>query len=445
MKKFCLLLSPLLLLPTVEAANWPQWRGPQGTGVSSEKGLPAEWNGKSNIVWKTQLGGLGVSSPVIWDDRVFLTYQVGAGALRAGRHPTFVQGSDPAAAGEFPLGGTRVEGTGETKVAFGVAAFRVADGKVLWEHKLDAVGELPAVHEKCNLATPSPATDGERIYAWFGNGQLVALDFDGKLVWARHLGREYGPFEISWGHSSSPVVYRDRLILVCYHEASSFLLALDKRTGKQLWRVDREKGLKSYSTPLAVETSTGPEIIVNASEGVEAFDPETGKQLWQFKEANRFPIPMPVYADGMLYLSRGYRSGPYMAFRAGGRGNISKADLLWHTETGAPYVSSLIHQDGLIYMATELGIVTCIDAKTGERVWRERLGGLFSASPVAGDGKIYFLSETGETIVLRAGRKPEVLARNKLDEQCIASPAIANGKLFIRTARHLIAVSDPSR
>jgi outer membrane protein assembly factor BamB len=346
---------------------------------------------------------------------VFVTYQVGAGALRAGRHPTFVQGSDPAAAGEVPLGGARKEGGADKTVTFVVAAFQQTDGRLLWEFKLNAEGELPTVHEKNNLATSSPVTDGQRVYAWFSNGQIVAVDFKGLLLWSRHLGREYSTFDISWGHASSPVLYRDRMILVCYHDGHSYLLALDKGTGKELWRIEKEKGLRSYSTPLVIETKLGPELVVNTSEGVEAFDPATGKQLWQVKEPNRFPIPMPVFHENVLYLSRGYRSGPYMALPFGGRGEIPKTELLWHTETGAPYVSSLVYHDGLLYMATELGIVTCLSAKTGEM------------------------------IVLRAGRTPQVLARNKLGEQCIASPAVANGKIFIRTDRHLIAIQSASR
>ncbi len=264
---------------------------------------------------------------------------------------------------------------------------------------------------------------------------------NGKLAWTRHLGKEYTPFNIDWGHSSSPVVYKDRLILVCYQGSAAYLLALDKRTGKELWRLDREKGLKSYSTPIIVEAAKGPEVVLNTSEGIEAYmTRRTEKLLWQFKEASRFPIPMPVYHDGLLYLSRGYRSGPYMALQTGGRGDISKTGVVWHSETGAPYISSVVYYDGLIYMAGELGIVTCIDAKNGEHVWRQRLGGFYSASPVAADGKIYFVGETGETLVLRAGRTPEVLAKNDIGEQCIASPAISNKQLFIRTDQNLIAI-----
>jgi outer membrane protein assembly factor BamB len=174
---------------------------------------------------------------------------------------------------------------------------------------------------------------------------------------------------------------------------------------------------------------------------MEAFDPMTGKSLWKYVEPTRFAVPMPVYHDGVLYVSRGYRSGPYMALRTGQRGELSKDKLLWHVETGAPYTSSLVYGNGLLFMATEMGIVTCLDAKTGERVWRERLGGIYSASPVAADGKVYLFSESGETLVLHAGRTPQVLARNKLNMRVIGSPALAGGRIFIRGDRQLVAIA----
>lgn len=310
---------------------------------------------------------------------------------------------------------------------------------------MDAAGKLPEVHDKRNLATSSAVTDGERVYAWFSNGQLAALQMNGKPVWTRHIGQEYSLFDLDWGHSSSPALHADRLILSCYQGSAAFLLALDKRTGKELWKVDRAAGLKSYSTPVVVETEQGPELIVNSTEGVEAFDPASGKSLWKFVEPARFAVPMPVYHDGVFYVSRGYRSGPYWALKAGERGELPKSKLTWHVETGAPYTSSMVYHDGLLYMATEMGIVTCIDARTGERVWRERLGGIYSASPVAADGKIYLVGETGETLVLRGGRSPQVLARNKLDMRVIASPAISGGRIFVRGDKQLVAIQTGSR
>jgi outer membrane protein assembly factor BamB len=435
----------ILLLPSFMAAdNWPQWRGPLGTGISTEKGLATEWSAKQNVAWRAELSGLGVSSPVVWGNQVFVTYQIGAGTLRKGNHPTFVQEGNPADAGETPLGGARPTAPDE-KISFGVAAYRATDGRRLWEYKMDATGKLPDVHDKRNLAASSPVTDGERVYAWFSNGQLAAIDTNGTAIWTRHLGQEYATFDLDWGHASSPALYRDRLILICYQGSAAFLLALDKKTGKELWKVERARDVKSYSTPLVIETARAAEVIVNSNESMESFDPVTGKSLWKYAEPARFAVPMPVYHDGALYVSRGYRSGPYWAMKLGERGDVPKSKLLWHVETGAPYTSSIVQHDGLIFMATEMGIVTCVDAKTGERVWRERLGGIYSASPVYADGKIYLASENGETLVLRAARKPEILAKNKLDMRIIASPAIANGRIFIRGDRQLVAIANTGR
>ena len=302
------------------------------------------------------------------------------------------------------------------------------------------MGTLPGVHDKHNLASPSPVTDGRMIYAWFGTGQVVALDMNGTLVWQRHLGKEISPFDVIWGHSSSPTLFEDTLLLLADHAPASYLLAVDARTGRERWKADRGKGKLSYSTPVVVTTPAGPEVIVNSSDRVDAYDPRTGALLWYTGTTNRFPIPVPVFHDGVIYMSRGYRSGPYMAIRPGGRGDITKTHIVWETQTGAPYISSLVHDAGLIYMATDVGGVTVVDAKTGARVWQQRIDGIFSASPVAGDGKVYFASETGETIVLRAGRTPEVIARNDVGARLMASPAISNGQIFLRSDDQLFAV-----
>ena len=174
--------------------------------------------------------------------------------------------------------------------------------------------------------------------------------------------------------------------------------------------------------------------------GVEAYDPATGRSLWQFNESNDFPIPVATHHDGVLYLSRGYRSGPYAAIRPGGRGDINKTHVVWRVPTGAPYISSLVYYDGLLYMAGDVGVITCVDARTGQAVWRERMGGLYTASPVAADGKIYLVGESGETIVLRSGRTPQVLARNRITGRVLASPAIAGGRIFVRTDDHVVAI-----
>jgi outer membrane protein assembly factor BamB len=430
---------------TLPADNWPNWRGPLGIGVTTESQLPERWGPEDNVAWKATVRGLGISSPIVWGERVLVTSQAGHGGLREGRHPTLVQGPEAATSGERPLGGKAVApAAGETQVTFLVTALSRKTGQRLWEYEMPAEGALPPVHEKHNLATPSPVSDGERVYAWFGSGQLVALDMNGKLVWQRNLAKEYSPFEIEWGHGSSPVVWRNSLLLLCYHNPSSYLLSLDARTGKVRWKVDRGAGVRSWSTPLVVDTPQGAELVINSTEAVEAFDPNTGDRLWQLAEPHRFAIPMPVHNGGVLYLSRGYRSGPYMALKAGGRRG-SSTEVVWKIPTGAPYVPSLLYYDGLLYMASELGIVRCIDPADGQMVWQERMGGIFTASPVAGDGKIYLLSETGETVVLKAGRTPTIVARNHLDGRFIASPAISEGRLYFRSDDGVTAVGSRPR
>jgi outer membrane protein assembly factor BamB len=432
-------LAPALVFALgvlVSANDWPHWRGPAATGVAAPSPLPSQWSATENIAWQAPLQGAGVSSPIVSGNYVFVTSQEGDGRRQDGRHPTLAQGVDPATAGESTLS-KRAQRPG---VTFVVEAFDRATGKRLWNHETAAQGDLPPVHDKHNLASASPVTDGERVYAWFGTGQIVALDVRGKPVWSKHLGREYGAFDINWGHASSPVLFQDTIILLCYHTPRSYMLALDKRTGAVKWKVDKPAGVESYSSPVVVQGPAGNELIVNSSAGVESFDPATGKSLWTYPEVNRFPIPVAMVDNGMLYLSRGYRSSPYMAIKLGGRGDITNSHVAWRVATGGPYVSSLVHYQGVIYMSTDNGILSAVDASNGQRLWQERVNGIFSASPIAGDGKIYFVSEAGETIVLKAGRTFEIVSRNKLDGHFVASPAAGGGKVFLRADDRVIAI-----
>lgn len=435
-------VSLMLVSASLAAADWPQWRGPGATGIAPDRTLPLRWSATENIAWKGRLGGLGVSTPVIAGDRLFVTSQVGEGVRRAGNHPRLVQGGDAAAAGERALGAGRSAAASE-RTEFLVEAFGRGDGARAWEHRFPAEGPLPAVHDKHNLASPSPVTDGRLVFAWFGTGQLVALDAaSGKPAWQRHLGREIAPFDVPWGHTSSPVLHGDLLILLCDHPGASYLLALDKTTGKERWKTDRGKGRSSYSTPLVLQAGGRAEIVVNSSERVDGYDAATGELLWHFGEPNRFPIPAAVVHDGVIYMSRGYRSGPYFAIRPGGRGPLPPTHVLWHVPTGAPYVSSLLHLDGRIYMANDVGVLTAVDAASGERIWQERVDGVFSASPVAGAGHVFFAAEGGTTFVVKAGATPEIVARNDVGERIIASPAIAGGRIFLRTDDHVISIHE---
>jgi outer membrane protein assembly factor BamB len=423
----------------VQGADWPNWRGPGATGVAPDASLPMRWTASENVAWKAAIGGAGVSTPIVSGDRVFVTSQLGAGVRREGNHPRLVQGSDAAAQGERALSSDVPAGADAGKTYFVVEAFNRTNGARAWARRIEAIGTLTPVHDKHNLATPSPVTDGTLVFAWFGTGQVAALDRTGAIVWERHLAKDYGPFDIQWGHGSSPALYNDLLILLCDQPSKSYIVALDKTTGKERWKADRGQGRASYSTPLVVEGSFGAEVIVNSTERIDAYDAKTGAFLWHAGQESRFAVPTPVFHDGVIYASRGYRSGPYMALKPGGRGDAN-GRALWRVPTGAPYVSSLLYYDRVVYMANDVGVLTAIDATTGERIWQERVDGVFSASPVAGGGHVYFVSEGGDTIVVKAGRAPQIVARNPLGERAVASPAISNGQIFIRTDTHVFAV-----
>ena len=425
-------LGTLVVLLTITAGNalaenWPQWRGPRASGISSEKGVPTKWNRELNVRWKAPLPGLGTSTPIVWGDLIFLTSQIGDIPF-AERSNDFVGAAVARRSGEAD------------KVYFVVQAFRRDDGSKAWEYKFEAKGKLPDLHIKHNLASPSCVTDGEFVYAWMGTGQLVALDMKGRLVWERHLGTEIAPFDILWGHASSPTLYKNSLIILCDHPGHAYMLSLDKRTGKQLWRVDRGERRRSYTTPYVYTDGKCDKQVINSNQKIEVFDPATGKLLWQVGMPIRVPIGMPVYLDGILYASRGYRSSPYLAVRVGGNADVTATHLKWRVPTGGPYVSSILLYQGLIYMATESGIVTCVDAESGETVWKKRFGGVFSASPAAADGNVYLTNEEGDTFILQAGREYNMLEQNSLGERTLASLAFSDGLLFIRTDEHLYAI-----
>ena len=423
------------------AANWPQWRGPSGHGVSAASDLPTTWSHSENVAWSAALGGLGSSSPIVWHDQVFVTSQIGRLPLTGGSHPMLARDDATLVSREKPMGGRRAEPSDPSPpIVFVVESFNRSDGRRLWEYRFEARGPFPTLHEKHNLATPTPVTDGEHVFAWFGTGQLVALDMRGGVVWSKHLGEEYSPFDINWGHGSSPVLYRGLLILLCDHESASYIVALDARTGEQRWKADRGKGRASYSTPLVVPTTSGDELLVNSSERIDGYDPATGALLWFADAPRQTPVPSAVFHDGLIYMTRGYRNSPYLALRPGGRGDVTASHVVGRAPGGGSYAASLVAYEGLLYLTNDVGVLTCADMKTGERVWQTRLDGVFFASPVAADGKVYFLSQTGETIVVKAGRTPEILARNDLGVRLVASPAISNGRIFLRSDDRLFAL-----
>jgi outer membrane protein assembly factor BamB len=419
-----------VLLPfSLWGENWPQWRGPTNDGISGEKNLAVRWSASENIAWKMPLKGLGTSTPVIWEDRIFLTSQLGDGPLAEG-----ARDFDDA---------QRAKKMGEERgVTFLVSAFARDSGRPVWETRFPGGDHLPEVHIKHNLASPSCVTDGERVYAWFGTGLAVALTLDGETVWQRDLGKEYTPFDVRWGHGSSPALYKERLLLLVDHPLDSYLLAVDRRSGEDILKISRGKERRSYTTPFIVQRDEGDQLIVNTNEAIQALDPDTGKLIWQVGEDNRVPIGVPVFHNGVLYSNRGYNSSPYLAVGVDGTGDVSRSKLKWRAPTGGPYVSSLTYYQGVLYMANERGIASAVDAGTGETLWKQRLGGVFSASPVAADGLVYLAEESGKTYVIEAGREFKLAATNDLGERTLASPAISGGLLFLRSDDHLFAIKN---
>lgn len=416
-----LLVSATLFASVLSAENWPQWRGPNANGIAADSNLPTSWSTTDNVAWKTPIEGWGSSSPIVWDGKIFLTSQIGDG---------------PVSGRDFPGAAEAKRLNPDLGVEFTVLALNLSDGKHLWERSYRAEGHLPSVHVKHNLASPSCVTDGERVYAWFGTGLVVALDFDGNEIWRRHLARERTPFDIKWGHGSSPTLFEDKLYLLVDHPLDSYLLAVDKTTGEDIWVSERGTGARTYTTPLIVPTSDGNRLIVNTNTGVQALDPDSGKVAWTEGEEIRVPVATPVHHDGMLYSGRGYNSSPYLALSLESDDNRVR----WRTGTGGPYVSSLVYYEGLIFMATERGIASAVDASNGELLWRQRLGGVFSASPLAAGGKIYFTNEDGKTYVVAAKGEFELLAENDLQERSLASLAASEGHILLRTDDHLFAI-----
>lgn len=413
-----------LILSTLStsADNWNHWRGPHTNGVSTEKALPLQWDAEKNVLWKIPLDGKGNNTPIIWQERIYLTGQIGNGPVQAMR--------------SMGVNASR----GDDEIHFTVQCFNKADGSLIWEKKIQAVEEREAVNPLHNLATPSIVTDGKHVIAWFGTGQIFCYDMDGNEVWSRNIAKEVSPFKLLWAHGSSPALHGKYLYLLCDHDPKSYLLALDKSTGDTLWEIDHGKGRRSYGTPLVIDTGSHQELIVNSNPHIVSYNPETGEQLWTADEFCRVPVPMPVFHNGLIYASRGYRNGPYMAIRPGGSGDVTNTHIEWRIPTLAPYVSSILIYEDLMYMASEEGMVMCIDPKTGEPVWSKKYDAVFWASPVAGDGKIYFLNEAGDAVVVEAGKEFKELAVNSLGEKCYASPAISDRMMFIRSEAHLYCI-----
>ena len=425
-------------MTTFAQTNWPQFRGPNGSGISTEKNLPDQWSADKNIQWKTPLPGRGHSSPVVWGNKIFLTTDLegdiipGAKAVehvRSGKvwvHPDAVSGN--------------------RKHTLKVLCLDKNTGKILWEQVAYEGAVVDDRHRKNTYASGTPVTDGKFVYAFFEAEGLYCYDFNGKLIWKTNVGKIS---KVGMGPGTSPVLHKDLIILQCDLEDGgkdlSFISAVDKRTGKEVWRVKRDHR-KTHATPLIVRSGNRDELITNGWETVVAYDPVTGKELWSCEGVKGYGIPSPVANSEMVFLAAGYPNKRAMGIKYGGAGNITGTqNLVWSYDKGTAYVASPILYGEYLYLISDKGILTCIEAKTGKITYeggRVPIPASFSASPVAFDGKLFLTSEDGDTFVIKAGPVHEVLGTNSLNEPVLASPAIAAGKIFIRGEKHLYCIAN---
>ncbi|CAN5205605.1 hypothetical protein BH23VER1_BH23VER1_33170 [soil metagenome] len=387
--------------------------------VGTTGGLPVSWDVESGagVRWHATPVGDGFSTPTVSGGEIFLTSQVGSGPLASAGRRDDTERSD---------GGP---------VEFVLSCLDRETGAISWTKRWAARGHLEAVHPLHNLSTPQCAGDGTRVVALFGTGQLVCLDHGGEVVWERHLGEELHPFRLRWGHASSPVVHGGRIYLLCDHNPAACLVALDLESGQEVWRADRGEGLRSYSTPVLAEVDGHWQVIVNSNPGIDGYDAHSGELLWSWKEFCKVPVPVPSVQDGIMVASRGYTSGPVMALAlAGLSGEVDRDAPMWRWASRAPYVSSPLVSQDLVYLSSEDGQVYCLDAASGEPVWAEKLGTCFWSTPVVGDGKVFLLDESGEAVVLSDGRELDVLARNATPGEARGSITIAGDQLLVRTS-----------
>lgn len=405
------LFAALLLTacPLLRGEDWPEFRGPTGQGTSTAIGLPTEWSATKNVAWKVPVPGAGWSSPAISGGQIFLTTGV------------------PNASGG---------------VSLRALALDVASGRALWETEVFSATEasVKPVHTKNSPASPTAIVEGDRIYLHFGHHGTACLDRAGKILWRNHSLR-YDPLH---GNGGSPALAGDRLVFNSDGTKDPFVVALEKATGEVAWKVPRGITVKSYfsfCTPLVISVNGRIQIITPGSGAVWALDPKDGREIWRVRYGEGYSVvPRPVFAHGLLFIGTGFNRADLLAIRPDGEGDVTDTHVAWRTTKGAPLTPSVVVAGDELYGVADSGIATCWDAKTGTVHWQERLEGNYSASPIVAEGKIFFLSEEGVGTVVKAAQTFEKIATNKLEERALASYAVADGALFIRTAGHLYRI-----
>lgn len=397
------------------AEDWPEFRGPTGQGISNETNLPAEWSTTKNVAWKVEIPGKGWSSPIVSKGRIYLT------------------------TAEVPPAGS---GNDRSLRALCLDA---KSGKTLWNVEVfqQKDASTQKIHGKNSHASPTPITDGKHVYVHYGTQGTACLTLDGKIVW-KNRELAYRP---QHGNGGSPILVGEMLIVSCDGSDVQYIVGIDKSNGKIRWKKDRPAiggGKKfSFSTPLAITEGGKTQVVSPATDQVVSYDPATGKEQWVVRYSGFSVIPRPVYSHGLLFLSTSYMSPKMLAIQPGGEGDVTKSHLKWTIARGAPNTPSALVVGDHLYFVSDRGVATCADPKSGKIVWQERLGGNFSASPIFADGKIYFQSEQGDTTVIKPGEKYEMIARNSLKERTLASYAIADGAIFLRTESKLYRIQKP--
>ncbi len=446
----CNCINPVLLAMTLwggaaaTAENWPQWRGPHLNGTAQATNLPVEWSETENVRWKTELPGWSGSTPIVWEDRIFVMSPGRSGSTPAGASAPADNPAPPD--GPRGLRGRRagIEPGGQALLLFCISR---KDGGVLWQQEVDQGNQT---HRKQNNTSPSPVTDGSRVWAYTGNGVLTCFDMMGGQKWERNIQKDYGQFGLNWGYASSPLLVDDRLVIPVLQgnntDDPSYVLAIDKLTGKTLWHTERPTDAQrespdAYVTPQLLRRPDHSEVILNGGDLVTGHDLATGKELWRadvlnpMKNGNYRIIPSCLVIGDLIIAPS--RINPMVALRAGGKGDVSTTHVVWSSPNG-PDVPTPVSDGHYLWMVTgDRSLFSCLDLKTGEPLYdRERLpSGTYSASPVLADGKIYLMNESCETVVLPAGPEFKILATNKLDgSNGLSSPAVSEREIFLRTS-----------
>jgi outer membrane protein assembly factor BamB len=439
MKSLLALLLTIFLSSIAYSQNWPSFRGVNGAGVADDNKPPTTWDTEKsvNVLWKTSIPGLGHSSPIVWGDRVFVTTAVSSVA-----NPQFVHGATETAA----------SAEDNSKHSFRLYCLNKNNGQVIWEKTIYEGVPKTKRHVKASYANPTPATDGKNLIVSFGSEGLYCFDLNGKLLWKQDLGTLDGGWtagpDFHWGFASSPVIYKDLVIVQCDTQNQAFVAAYNLATGKRVWQTPREEDT-SWSTPSIYEGKDGAELITSGTKFYRGYDLKTGKELWRIPDGVDVKIPTPLVADNLLFLGGGSsneRHGFY-AVRAGLRGEINVTDaknIAWQNQQIRPHIVTPIVYRGYLYVCTDNGILSQYQAESGQATFRARLGsgGSFAASPVAADGKVYFFNEDGEVYVVKAATTFELLAKNSMGEVVMATPAIAGKMIVVRGQSHLFGIAE---